>query len=129
MEPLKSNLAAPARVGGAYGPHSARPQAPDASGAFGQLLAAQLSKQGNVSLSGHAQVRFEQRDLALDGAAVQRLSSALDKAHVKGIRTSVIMLDGMAMVANVADRRIVTALNAVQAKDKVFTNVDGVVIA
>lgn len=128
MEPLQSN-GAPARIGGAYGPHSARPAPASAPGAFGKVLNTELQRRANLSLSGHAQVRFEQRDLALDPVAVQRLSSALDKAHDKGIRTSVIMLDGMAMVANVTDRRIVTALNAAQAKERVFTNVDGVVIA
>lgn len=98
-------------------------------GGFAGALAAQVDRQQGVALSHHANVRVGQRDLGLDHAALQRVGAALDKAQLKGVKTSLIMLDGVAMVANVAERRIVTALPVAASKERVFTNIDGVVFA
>jgi hypothetical protein len=39
------------------------------------------------------------------------------------------MLDGLAVVVDVRDRTVVTAMNAQEGKERVFTNIDSVVIA
>jgi flagellar operon protein len=82
-----------------------------------------------VHLSRHAQKRIERRDLDLDAGRLDRLNSAIDRAAAKGSRNSVVMLDDLAVVVDVRDRTVVTALNASAGKEKVFTNIDSVVIA
>ncbi|MEO9254584.1 MAG: TIGR02530 family flagellar biosynthesis protein [Tepidiformaceae bacterium] len=115
------------------GPASAgtvtRPSQPatSASGAsFGDLL--NRAGQG-IQMSRHAQKRIDRRDLNLDPARLTRLNSAIDRAAAKGSRNSVVMLDGLAVVVDVRDRTVVTAMNAQEGKEKVFTNIDSVVIA
>jgi flagellar operon protein len=90
--------------------------------------ALQQAGQG-VQLSRHAQKRIERRDLDLDAGRLDRLNSAIDSAAAKGSRNSVVMLDDLAVVVDVRDRTVVTALNASAGKEKVFTNIDSVVIA
>ena len=90
--------------------------------------ALQQAGQG-IQLSRHAQKRIERRDLDLDPARMDRLNSAIDRAAAKGSRNSVVMLDDLAVVVDVRDRTVVTALNASAGKEKVFTNIDSVVIA
>ena len=115
------------------GPASAHRQGGGAApGLFDQMLAEQLQRQqpapaapGGVGLSNHA----AKRALGLDAASMARLGSAMDKAQQKGGRTSLIVLDGVAVVANVQERKIVTAMPVEQSKEKVFTNVDSVVFA
>jgi flagellar operon protein len=82
-----------------------------------------------LQLSTHAQKRVERRDLDLDPARMQRLDTAITRAAAKGSRSSVVMLDDLAVVVDVRQRTVVTALNAQQGKERVFTNIDSVVIA
>lgn len=102
-----------------------RPGSP-AGASFQQAL--QQAGQG-IQLSRHAQKRVETRDLSLDPARLSRLNSAVDRAAEKGARNSVVMLDNLAVVVDVNQRTVVTAMNAQQGKERVFTNIDSVVIA
>jgi len=87
-----------------------------------------------VQLSRHAQNRVDRRELNLDPATMTRLNNAIDRAAQKGSRNSVVMLDGLAVVVDVRDRTVVTAMNTngsagQPGKEKVFTNIDSVVVA
>jgi flagellar operon protein len=46
-----------------------------------------------------------------------------------GARNGVVMLDDLAMVVDVRERTVVTALQREEGRQRVFTNVDSVVIA
>jgi flagellar operon protein len=82
-----------------------------------------------VQFSNHAQKRIDRRDLDIDSARLDRLNSAISRAAEKGARNSVVMLDDLAVVVDIRDRKVVTAINAAQGKERVFTNIDSVVIA
>jgi flagellar operon protein len=82
-----------------------------------------------VQFSNHAQKRIDRRDLDLDPARLNRLNSAINRAAEKGARNSVVMLDDLAVVVDIRDRKVVTAINAESGKERVFTNIDSVVIA
>jgi len=84
--------------------------------------------QEEVRLSRHAQKRIDRRELVLDSARMDRLSTAIDRAAEKGARNSVVMLDGLAVVVDVRERTIVTALDTGGGGQRVFTNVDSVVV-
>ncbi|MFN8507448.1 MAG: flagellar protein [Dehalococcoidia bacterium] len=84
--------------------------------------------QEEVRLSRHAQKRIDRRELGLDSARMDRLSTAIDRAAEKGARNSVVMLDGLAVVVDVRERTIVTALDTGGGGQRVFTNVDSVVV-
>jgi flagellar operon protein len=82
-----------------------------------------------VQFSNHAQKRIDRRDLDIDAARMNRLNSAIDRAAERGARNSVVMLDDLAVVVDIRDRKVVTAIDAAQGKERVFTNIDSVVIA
>lgn len=115
------------------GAPAAAPSAGDAS--FGAILKqASGTQPAGVQLSRHAQNRVDRRDLNLDPATMTRLNNAIDRAAQKGSRNSVVMLDGLAVVVDVRDRTVVTAMNTngsagQQGKERVFTNIDSVVVA
>ena len=114
----------PTSTGAAAGPAN-RPGSV-AGASFQQAL--QRAGQG-IQLSRHAQKRVETRDLELDPARLSRLNTAINRAAEKGARNSVVMLDGLAVVVDINQRTVVTAMNAQQGKERVFTNIDSVVIA
>jgi flagellar operon protein len=82
-----------------------------------------------VQLSRHAQKRVDRRDLNLDAGRMSRLEDAISRAAEKGSKNSVVMLDDLAVVVDVRQRTVVTAMQREGGQPRVFTNVDSVVIA
>ena len=60
---------------------------------------------------------------------MNRLVEGTQKAGAKGIRDSLVMVDDLAFIVNVPNHTVVTALDQTQADEKIFTNIDGAVIA
>ena len=129
-QPLNAGLGANAATQPAsLGKPAAPAQTSAASGAFRAVFDAEVARQSRVELSHHAQARVAQRGLALDAAALERIGRALDKAQEKGGHSSLIVIDDVALVTNVPARRVVTALETREARERVFTNIDSVVFA
>ncbi|KAA0240567.1 hypothetical protein EDM76_01920 [bacterium] len=106
-----------------------QPQRPaQQSGAsFGEAL--QKASQ-ELQLSRHAQKRIDRRELDLDQARLARLNDAITSAAARGARNSVVVLDDLAVVVDVRQRTVVTAMNTEEGgRNRVFTNIDSVVIA
>lgn len=88
-----------------------------------------LTKANQVTFSSHAQKRMETRDIALGENELARLNKAVDKAESKGAKESLILMDQLAFIVNVPDRKVVTTVNVNQRSEGVFTQIDSVVIA
>ncbi len=95
----------------------------------GQSFTDVLQNVQNVKFSNHAQKRLQSREINLSSDNVSRLSSAIDKAEKRGGKSSLVMVDDLAFIVNVQDRLVVTALDANQRGEGVFTQIDSVVFA
>ncbi len=82
-----------------------------------------------VRFSSHAQKRLQSREINLNSDNVSRLSDAIDKAEKRGGKSSLVMVDDLAFIVNVQNRTVVTALDANQRGEGVFTQIDSVVFA
>ncbi|BCN31528.1 TIGR02530 family flagellar biosynthesis protein [Anaeromicropila herbilytica] len=82
--------------------------------------------ENNLIFSKHANERLASRNIDLTDAQLQRLKDGAKLAQSKGIKESLVMLDGMAFIVNVKSNTVITAVN--DDKDKIFTNIDGAVI-
>ena len=121
-----------ARLTSAGSPQPAPIQSPAARG--NDTAARQLSASRSADFSealrfsAHALKRLEQRGIALSGADVDRLETAMDKVQAKGGKDSLILMDDLALIVSVKNRTVVTALDPKSQKQGVFTNIDSVVI-
>jgi flagellar operon protein len=79
----------------------------------------------DVLFSKHAALRLDSRDIQLSDDQIARLGTAIGKAHEKGIRDSLVLMDDVALVVNVRSRTVITAMNR---QENVFSNIDGAVI-
>lgn len=111
---------------GAYAPRPGSAPRPAGGPSFEDVLGRAAD---GLQLSKHAAKRLDRRDLDLDPARLDRLGSAIARAAEKGARNSVVMLDGLAVVVDVRQRTIVTAMNTQGGDQRVFTNIDSVVVA
>lgn len=110
---------------GQYSP----PPLPAPSGSNASFSDALAQAGNDLRLSRHAQKRVDARDLNLDQGRMDRLNSAVTQAAAKGSRNSVVMLDNLAVVVDVRQRTVVTAMQQQGGSQRVFTNIDSVVIA
>jgi flagellar operon protein len=83
----------------------------------------------SVRFSNHALKRLQSREINLDSENVNRLSDAIDKAEKRGGKSSLVMVDDLAFIVNIQDRRVVTALDTNERGEGVFTQIDSVVFA
>lgn len=81
---------------------------------------------GELKISKHASKRFIERGINLEKKQLYKLESAVETAKNKGVNDALIMMDELMFIVNTKNNTIVTATN--QKENKVFTNIDGVVI-
>lgn len=96
---------------------------------FDEALENAKSGQTEIKFSKHAAGRMSERNMELTDDQMTRLNDAKNQASQKGINESLIMLDQMAFIVNVPNNTVVTALDSNDNSQKVFTNIDGAVIA
>jgi flagellar operon protein len=108
-------------------PNSGAPPGPAGSDFREALTTA--ANEHSLQISGHAQKRVEQRQIPLDGDQLDRLQKAMDTLSARGSRQSLVMLDQVAYVVHVPSHTVITAVQPDQSKERVFTQIDSVVIA
>ena len=84
-------------------------------------------KSNELVFSKHANERLLSRNIDLSEAQLERLLNGTRRAEEKGIKESLVMVDNLAFIVNVRNNTVITAVN--EKDDKVFTNIDGAVIA
>lgn len=88
----------------------------------------QLQTEG-IKFSAHATSRLESRGIKLNEDDLNRINVAVDKAKQKGSKDSLVMLNDLAMIVNIKNKTVVTAVNNGTARDNIFTNIDSAVMA
>lgn len=88
-----------------------------------------LSSQGSeLKFSKHASARLATRDITLDETQLGRLEDGVLKASAKGIKDSLMLMDGFAFIVNVPSGTVITAMDQAESNEQIFTNIDGAVI-
>ena len=67
--------------------------------------------------------------LDLTKEQLSRLKQGTDKALQKGIQESLVLVDNLAFIVNIKNRTVVTAMDQMESKENIFTNIDGAVIS
>lgn len=98
---------------------------PKAGGSFQDILTQEKSR---LEFSKHAQKRLDARNISISPADLERLENGVQLAASKGSRDSLILVDNVAYVVSVKNSKIITAVDAENMKNNVFTNIDSAVI-
>lgn len=84
------------------------------------------SEKINVSFSKHASMRLSSRNLQLSNSQIKRVENGIKRAEEKGIKDSLVLVDNIALLVNIKNKTVVTAID--NNYEKVYTNIDGAVI-
>jgi flagellar operon protein len=79
-----------------------------------------------LSFSAHALSRLEQRNIVVDEQIKSQLEGAIEKIALKGGKESLIMLDNVAFLVSIPNKKVITALGT--SSDNVFTNIDSALL-
>ncbi len=81
-----------------------------------------------LKFSAHASQRMQDRKINLDQQTMMRVNEAIDMAASKGVEDTLVLTNGAALIVNVPNRTVVTAMDRNSLNGNVFTNIDGAVI-
>ena len=109
-------------------PVPAKKQGSPLSSSFYQALS-QKTEAHALKFSNHAQKRLQTRDIEINDDGMARLANAVDKVEKRGGKESLVLMDELAFIVNVKDRLVVTAMDANERGEGVFTQIDSVVLA
>ncbi|TVQ78256.1 MAG: flagellar protein [Bradymonadales bacterium] len=87
----------------------------------------QALRHEELKISKHAQKRLEAREISLSNSDQARLSDAMQKLEQKGARDSLVLMGELALIVNVPNKTVVTALEREQMKEQLFTNIDSTI--
>jgi flagellar operon protein len=92
-------------------------------GSFQDVLQTKL-----VRFSHHAEERLRQRGIEFEPEQLAKIDAAIDKAASKGAKDSLMLINDTALIVNIKNRTVVTAMDEASMKDNLFTKIDSAVI-
>ncbi len=100
------------------------------SPSFNDILTKTLEKatseNQSVEFSKHAKLRMNDRNIQFSSDQMDRIEKGITQAREKGIKDSLLLVDSVALIVNVRNNLVVTAVD--ESQDKVFTNIDGAIV-
>lgn len=82
----------------------------------------------SLVFSKHASARLLDRNIELTTEQLGRLETGAKKAGEKGIKESLVIIDQLSFIVNTNSKTVITAMDQSDAKDNIYTNIDGAVI-
>ena len=93
---------------------------------FKDILSNQINKNQSFVISKHAKDRLDQRNINFNEADMEQINEGINKAESKGCKDCLICYKGNALVTNIKNRTVITAMDNDSSKGNVFTNIDSV---
>lgn len=95
---------------------------------FQDIFSKHLIDNEKIKFSKHANERLASRNIELSQEQMNRLEDGITKAMNKGVKDSLMLVDNLALVVNIPNRTVITAVGKDDTIHNVFTNIDGAVI-
>ncbi|THE14473.1 flagellar protein [Bacillus timonensis] len=87
-----------------------------------------FEKETNLVISKHAQKRLDERNINIQDSKWKEIQMKITEAKTKGIRDSLVVTNNAALIVNVPNNTVITAMNRDEANSQIFTNINGTII-
>lgn len=81
-----------------------------------------------LKISKHATERLNDRNISISDIEWQKISEKVFEARDKGVNQPLVILDQAALVVSAKNGTVITALDRTEAKQQLFTNIDGTIL-
>ena len=95
---------------------------------FKDMFQSQLRDKVELKISKHAEKRLNDRGIVIDQNKWSQISSKVQEAKTKGVHDSLVVLRDAALVVSAKNNTVITALDRNEAKEQVFTNINGTIL-
>lgn len=105
---------------------SAKPVLPPKQSFLQQLHEA--TEKQELKVSKHASERLAERNIQISESEWQRVSDKVFEARKKGVKDSLVLMEQAALIVSAKNATVITAMDRMEAKDQLFTNIDGTIL-
>jgi flagellar operon protein len=95
---------------------------------FQDVLKNEIDKKESFVISNHAAERLNDRNITLNESDMNKINDGINKANDKGAKECLILYKDLALITNIKNRTVITAVDKSSSKENVFTNIDSVVL-
>ncbi len=81
-----------------------------------------------LKISKHASERLTERNISISEGEWQQITEKVFEAKDKGVNQPLVLLDQAALVVSAKNATVITALDRAEAKQQLFTNIDGTIV-
>jgi len=81
-----------------------------------------------LKVSKHASERLLERNIHITDAEWEKVTEKVAEARSKGIKDSLVLMDQAALIVSAKNAMVITAMDRMEAKDQLFTNIDGTIV-
>ena len=78
--------------------------------------------------SKHASERMQLRDISISDQEWNVITEKVSEAKQKGVKQPLVILDQATLIVSAANHTVITALDRQEAKEQLFTNIDGTIV-
>lgn len=88
-----------------------------------------VKENSSIKFSAHAIKRLKKREINIDEVMLEKLQNAIEEADQKGAKESLVIMNKSALIVNIKNKIVVTAVPLSNGDKNIFTNIDTVVFA
>ena len=81
-----------------------------------------------LKISKHASDRLKERGIQISESEWAHIADKVNEAKSKGIKESLVLMDQAALIVSARNSTVITAMDRMEAKDQLFTNIDGTIV-
>ncbi|MEK5231134.1 TIGR02530 family flagellar biosynthesis protein [Lysinibacillus sp. FSL K6-0232] len=81
-----------------------------------------------LKVSKHAHERIIERKINISEQEWQVVSDKVFEAHSKGVKQPLVLMDQAALIVSAKNATVITAMDRTEAKQQLFTNIDGTIV-
>ena len=81
-----------------------------------------------LKISKHASERMQLRDISISNHEWEIITEKVSEAKQKGVKQPLVILDQATLIVSATNHTVITALDRYEAKEQLFTNIDGTIV-
>lgn len=81
-----------------------------------------------LKISKHANERLLERNIHISSKEWELVSNKVNEARQKGVKQPLVLLDHAALIVSAKNGTVITAMERSEAKNQLFTNIDGTIL-
>lgn len=86
------------------------------------------AKNEELKISKHANERMSERNIQISDEEWEKITDKVMEARSKGVKQPLVLMDQAALIVSAKNGTVITAMKRDEAKEQLFTNIDGTIV-